>query len=188
MEVMTEISGRYSPNSFSDEEIEGDKIDALIEAARRAPSSFNNQPWRYVFVSRNESSRKDLENSLALPNSWAKKASHLVVVFAREKDDKPYNKVPYHIYDSGLSAMSLVLEAEHQCLKCHQMAGFDPKKVRLALGIPEEYDVLVIIAVGYENKKLKISEKVGSKIKEKIIGSKNRKPFSEIAYFGKFKD
>ncbi len=184
MKVLKEIVERVSVNNFLDVEVEKEKIDALIEAARLTPSSFNNQPWNYSFVSKGDELRKDLERCLNLTNGWAKKASHLVVVFSKAEDDKPYNGIPYHIYDSGLSVMSLVLEVEHQGLRAHQMAGFDGEKIKEVLGISENYDVVVLIAVGYEDKDPGFFESLSSDVKEKILSQRKRKDVKDFVWFG----
>ncbi len=185
--ILNVIKKRYSPSFFTPKNVEQHKILALIEAARLAPSSFNNQPWNYVFVNKKDEARKALEGGLSITNSWAKEAPLLVVLFAREKDDRPYNGIKYHLYDSGLSSMSLVLQAESMGLKCHQMAGFNPAKVRKALGIPKSHDVIALISIGYESKNPSLVGETVAKIKETLIKQRERKPKETKFFFGRFK-
>ena len=185
--ILKAISGRYSPKKFSEQEIETEKLNSIFEAARVAPSGFNNQPWRYVFIDKKSKNRDKLEKSLMPGNGWAKTAPGLIVCFTNKKFQKSANNIPYHIYDSALSVMSLVIEAENQGLKTHQMGGFFGTKVKEAVNIPEEYDVLVVIAIGYEDGNLNIVEKIRDKIINKIIKSRDRKKIEEIVYYDSYK-
>lgn len=187
MNILKEIENRKSVSVFKDNNVEDEKIDALIEAARWAPSSFNNQPWNYVFLSKTDSGRNGVEKALTSTNGWAKKAPLLVVAFARKKDDSVYDEREYYLYDTGQSVMSLVLEAEHQGLRSHQMAGFKGEKVKEALNIGEDYVPIVIIAIGYEEKNKKFLEKVGDKLKEKVLRSRKRKDKEKNFFRGKIK-
>ena len=181
------IKNRRSVSNFLEKDIEKNKIDALIEAARLAPSSFNNQPWKYVFVHKKDRTRGALEEALAVTNGWAKAAPYLIVLFSKEKDDTVYNKIPYYLYDCGLSAMSLVLEAEHQGLKAHQMAGWNMEKVREAVGLKRDYLPIVVIAVGYEEKNPRLLRRFVDAVKDSLIRNRKRKPKNKIFFFGKFK-
>jgi nitroreductase len=187
MEVLEVIKSRRSIYNFSEKDIEKTKIVALIEAARLAPSSFNNQPWKYVFVHRKDKNRRALEDALAVTNGWAKKAPYLIVLFSRGKDDTTYNEIPYYLYDCGLSAMSLVLEAEHQGLRAHQMAGWSANKVRDVVGIGEDYTPVVMIAVGYEEKNPRLLQRFLGALKDGLIRNRKRKSRNKISFFGKFR-
>ncbi len=184
--ILNSIRNRYSPRDFLDKPIENEKINSILEAARLAPSGFNNQPWRYVLVDKKSKNRKKLEHSLLPGNGWAKSAPLLIVLFTHEKFQKSANNIPYHIYDSALSMMSLVIEAENQGLKTHQMGGFVSSKVKKSLSIPLDYDILVVCAVGYESKKLGIKSKIRNSIINKIIKHKERKKIQEIFFIDEF--
>jgi nitroreductase len=186
--VLSEIKDRKSVYFFKNKEISKEKINLLIEAARWAPSSFNNQPWNYIFVHKKDKTRKNLEKALSLTNSWAKKAPYIVVVFAKKQDDTISNGIPYYLYDTGLSTMSLTIEAENQGLSTHHMAGWKAKKVRKALLIPEDYDIIVLIALGYsrEKKGKKFFEKISGRLKEKVLRQRTRKNIKKKFFFEKF--
>jgi len=143
MEILPELKKRISTLIFRDKDIEKDKIQTLIEAARWAPSCFNNQSWNYIFVHKDHATRTGLEDALSRGNGWAKKAPYLVAVGADPKEDCQTNGLPYYAYNAGLSVMSLTIEAEHQGLRVHQMAGWKEDRVKKALekmskGIKEE--------------------------------------------------
>ncbi|HEY9705245.1 MAG TPA: nitroreductase family protein [Allocoleopsis sp.] len=184
--ILSYINDRYSPRNFLNKEIEIEKLDLIFQAARLAPSGFNNQPWRYIVVNKNSPTRKDLENSLMPGNGWASSAPTLIVCFSNKKFQSSANGIPYYIYDSALSVMSLCIEAEHQGLKSHQMGGFFAGKVRKALNIPEDYDILVVIAIGYEDKNLRITQKISEGIKNKIFKPRERKELKEILFYDYF--
>ncbi len=174
------IASRKSVRAFSAKPIEKEKILAMLESARWAPSCGNNQPWRYILVDKEASSRPALEEALAKGNSWAKAAPLLVVVAGRAEDDCLSNEVKYVYYDCGMSVMQFVLEAEHQGLRAHQMAGWEGEKVRAALAIPPEYQPIVLFAVGYEGR----LEELEPGLKEKEMRPRTRKELREIAFEG----
>jgi len=186
MELLSEIKNRQSVIVFQDRDVENEKIDILIEAARWAPSCFNKQDWNYVFVSKKDETRSAFEDALSLGNGWAKSAPYLAAVSANPDDACKTNNLPYYAYDLGLSVMSLVIEAEHQGLRVHQMAGYDEKKMKAALSFPASHRVVVIFALGYEGKIEKIKDKVTDMIKGQITQSRERKDPEKNFFFGKF--
>jgi nitroreductase len=186
MDILPELKNRKSPLVFDEREVEKEKIDALIEAARWAPSCFNNQSWNYVFVHKDDSTRKDLEEALSLGNGWAKRASYLVAVAAKPDEDCEVNGLPYYAYDAGLSVMSMVVEAEHQGLRVHQMAGYDEKRVRKTLGFSEGYRVTVLFALGYEGDIKGMWDKLEQRVKDKMAQPRTRKPREKNFFFVSF--
>jgi len=94
--------------------------------------------------------------------------------------------VSYALYDTGLSVMSLHIEAEHQGLRVHHMAGFNSNKVKEAVDIPEDQKVIVVCALGYEGSIKNILDKLSNKIREKVTQARTRKDPSENFFFGKF--
>ena len=186
MDILTEIRNRKSPLVFSDEDVEKEKIDALIEVARWAPSCYNNQSWNYVFVHRKGLSRKHLEDALFIGNSWAKRAPYLVVVGADPEKDCATNNLPYFAYNAGLSVMSLVLEAEHQGLRVHQMAGWKEDKVKEAVRFPDNYRVIVLFALGYERDPRSIWNELDDRIKNRLMRQRERRPVHENFFYDYF--
>ena len=183
MDILPELRNRKSPQVFDERDVEKEKIDALIEAARWSPSCFNNQSWNYVFVHKDSSTRKNFEEALSLGNGWANKASYLVAVGAKPDEDCDLNGLPYYAYDAGLSVMSMVVEAEHQGLRVHQMAGYNEEKVRKALGFSKDYRVIVVLALGYEGDIKKIWDKLEQRIKDKLAQPRTRKPREKNFFF-----
>ena len=187
MNLLLQIKNRKSPLIFQAKKVEPAKIKILIEAARWAPSCFNDQPWKYIIVNKQAKTRPAFEQALNFGNGWAKAAACLVAVAANPKDDCKINDLPYYAYDCGLSVMNFTLEAEHQGLRVHQMAGYNEKKVKKALKIPAKYRVIVVFALGYEADAKKFWDKLTQKIKDRIAEPRTRKPVKENFFFGQFK-
>ncbi len=187
IDILPEIKNRKSITLFKEQDIEKDKINAIIEAARLAPSSYNNQPWQYVFVHKNNPNRKEVEDSLMIGNGWAKKAPYLIVVGADPDKDTTNNGIYYYLYDCGLSVMNLILEAEHQGLRAHQMGGWEKEKLKKAVSFPLNIDPIVVIAIGYEDKyddTIKgLLSKTNAAIKNFIIKPRKRKNIKENFFF-----
>jgi len=186
MDIVPELKNRESPFVFNEKDVEKEKIEALIEVARWAPSCFNNQPWSYVFVRKGDSTRKDLEEALSLGNGWAKQAPILVAVGAKPDEDCDVNGLPYYAYDTGLSVMSMVVEAEHLGLRTHQMAGYDEKKVKKALGFHESQRIIVLFALGYEGDVKSVWDKLEQRIKDRLAQPRTRKSTEKTFFFASF--
>jgi nitroreductase len=145
------IKRRWSPTAFSDRPIEREVLRSLFEAARWAPSSSNDQPWYYIIAEREDKDEfEKLLSCLTEGNlNWARYAPVLALGVARtrfEKNDKP-NRHAFH--DLGAASMSIALEATARGLCIHQMAGIRPIKARDLYLIPDKFEVVTAIAIGY---------------------------------------
>lgn len=141
---------RWSPRAMSGKDISHEQLMSLFEAARWAPSSFNGQPWRFIYAHRNTPQWDALYNLMVLANQeWTKNAAVLMVVVSRNSFE--YNNKPSrtHSFDAGSAWMSLALQASMMNLVAHGMEGFDYDKARKDLHIPDEYTVEAMIAIGY---------------------------------------
>ena len=176
------ILNRWSPRSFSGEDISDQDLFALFEAARWAPSSYNNQPWRFIYAKRNSKHWDTILNLLVDFNKqWCANASALVVIISKKTFD--YNGKPSvtHQFDSGAAWENLALQATSQGLITHAMQGFDYERARKDLAIPDEYDVMAMVAIGKKGAK----EKLSPELQQREAPS-DRKPLSEIVMEGKF--
>jgi nitroreductase len=177
------ILNRWSPRSMTGEELDDDTIMSLFEAARWAPSSYNNQPWRFIYAKRNTRYWDKLFDLLAEPNKiWAKNAALLIVVASNKNFDINGKFSITHKYDTGAAWENLALEATSRGLVAHGMQGFHYKKAREDLEIPEDFDVMAMIAVGKRGPK----ENLPSNLQEKE-NPNDRKPLNEIIMEGSFK-
>jgi nitroreductase len=177
------ILNRWSPRSMTGEELDEDTIMSLFEAARWAPSSFNNQPWRFIYAKRNTKYWDKLFVLLAEPNKvWAKDAALLVVVISNKNFEYNGKFSITHQYDAGAAWGNLALEATTRGLVAHGMQGFDYEKTRENLEIPEDFDVMAMIAIGKRGSK----ENLPPNLQEKENPT-DRKPLNEIVMEGSFK-
>ncbi len=191
--MLSEIQTRRSSIIFQDRSVEREKLDAMLEAARLAPSSYNHQPWRYIVVNQKEALEK-ARKGLAAGNFWAKQAPVLIISLSKPEFDDQVDGKDYYLYDIGQSVMSLALEAEHLGLSTHQMLGFTEAVVKKEFAIPDEWRVIVVISVGYaadlSSEKRGVIEKFGmrvfEKIRERMVKPRERKSLQEIASFNTF--
>jgi nitroreductase len=183
MEILPEIKKRLSPVLFKKDVVEKEKMDVLIEAARWAPSCMNNQSWNYVLVDKEAPTRSALEEGLSRGNAWAKEAPYLIAVGAMPEEACQVNGIPYYAYDVALSVMSLVIEAEHQGLRVHQMAGWDESTVKKALKFPDGYRVVVVFALGYEEDPKNVWNELDERTRAKTERTRTRKPSTNNFFF-----
>lgn len=173
---------RWSPRAMSGEEIDEKTLFSLFEAAKWAPSSNNNQPWRFIYGRRNTKNWTTFFNLLAEGNQeWAKNAAVLIVVISKTTFDngKPART---HTYDAGAAWENFALQGSLAGLVVHGMQGFDYDKAKEVLGIPVDYQVEAMIAVGKKGEK----EALPAFLQERETPSA-RKSISEIAMEGVFK-
>ena len=131
------------------EALNDDDIMSLFEAARWAPSSYNNQPWRFIYAKRNTEHWDRFFNLLAEGNkNWTKNAALLVVVISRKNFE--FNEKPAitHQFDAGSAWENLALEASSRGIVAHGMQGFDYEKAGVDLGVPHDFEVIAMIAIG----------------------------------------
>ena len=178
------ILNRWSPRSMTGEELDDDTIMSLFEAARWAPSSYNNQPWRFIYAKRNTPQHwNKLFNLLVEPNkAWTKNAALLVVVISGKNFEYNEKYSITHQYDAGAAWENLALEASSRGLVAHGMQGFDYEKARISLEIPDNFDVMAMIAIGKKGQK----ENLPLQLQEKEYPN-DRKPLKEIIMEGTFR-
>jgi len=148
------IEARWSPRAFDpDKAVSHDDLLALLEAARWAPSCFNDQPWRFIVCdkSTDADSWQDAFSTLVERNQlWAKNAPVLVLSVAMANfnhNDKPNR---WAMYDTGAAATSLCLQATALGLIVHQMGGFDAEKARELFHLPSDCTPMAMMAIGYQ--------------------------------------
>ncbi len=140
---------RWSPRAFIPTELSKDQLKKLFEAARWAPSAYNNQPWRFVYATRGAASWQSFVDLLVPFNQlWASNTSVLVIMCARQTFE--YNNEPSktHAFDTGAAWMSLALQAQMMGLAAHGMQGFDYEKAAKLINLPADHVVLAMCAIG----------------------------------------
>jgi nitroreductase len=140
---------RWSPRAMSGEEIAEEDLMSLFEAARWAPSSYNNQPWRILYARRGTEHWPTFLDLLVEGNkAWAKHAAALLLFASKETFDFNGEPYPTHSFDTGAAWENLALQATLKGYVAHGMQGFDYERARAALGIPEGFRVEAMAAVG----------------------------------------
>jgi len=177
------ILGRWSPRALSGEKLTDEEILSLFEAAKWAPSCYNNQPWRFIYVKNGTPVWDKLFSTLAPGNKlWVKNAA--VIVLALSRNNFEYNEQPNPTasFDCGAAWENLALEATTRGLIAHAMSGFDYDVARINFNIPESYKLEVVIALGRPGKKEDLPEDLRA-----IEFPSDRKKVNEIISEGEFK-
>lgn len=145
------ITRRRSIRAFSDKEISKENMQAILEAASWAPSSMNEQPWRYIYAFRGTAGFDTIWNCLVPSNqSWADKAAVLMVSVAEKtfvRNGKPNR---HYMHDTGLANENLIIQAISMDIYAHPMGGFNMHMTREVLQLREDEEVVCFIALGYK--------------------------------------
>jgi nitroreductase len=177
------IEDRRSPRAFADRPVEQEQLETLFEAARWAPSAMNEQPWRFIYATKeDEKDFNRLFNCLVEGNSWARNASALFVTVAKKTYDFNGNPNSHAWHDVGLATGNLLLQATELGLHVHLLGGFKADKAREVLGIPEGYEPVTMGAVGY----IGDPETLPEALKARELAPRTRKPLQELVFRGKW--
>jgi len=182
--VHTIIKQRWSPQAFSDKTISEKNLQSLFEAARWAPSCFNEQPWLFIYARKEDRSKfNKILNCLSEKNQlWAKTAPLLMVTIAKTEFDhngKP-NRHAWH--DVGQAISYLTFQAISMGIYCHQMAGFSRSHIIDSLEIPDGFEPVSAVAVGYLGDSDDLTE--DQQIRERV--PRFRKKQTKFVFKGKF--
>jgi nitroreductase len=176
--VLPVVLARWSPRSFADRDVNPADLKRVFEAARWAASSNNEQPWRFLVGLRNSSTHQKIFSTLVGFNqSWAGAAPVLILGVASSKFSHNGSSNAYALYDLGAASAFLCLQAASLGLKTHSMAGFDHDAARQTFGIPEDYLLGAVIALGYQGEPSALSHE---KLIAQEIAPRTRKPLSEF--------
>ncbi|HSX11144.1 MAG TPA: nitroreductase family protein [Chlamydiales bacterium] len=177
------ILKRWSPRAMSGEPLNDDVLMSLFEAARWAPSSYNNQPWRFLYAKRNTPHwDKFFDLLVDFNKQWCANAAVLGVIASEKVFEKNNKPSPTHSLDAGAAWENFALEGTARDLVVHGMQGFDYQKAARALKVPEHFEVLAMFAVGKKAPK----ESLPPDLQQKEVPS-TRKKVAEIAFEGGFK-
>lgn len=176
------LLNRWSPRAMTGESIDQETLNSLFEAARWAPSSFNEQPWRFLYAKRETPHfQKFFDLLIPFNQQWCKQAAVLAVIIARMTYEKNNAPSPSHALDTGAAWENLFLEGVSRSLVIHGMSGFDYQKARAVLNIPDEFAILAMFAVGKKAKK----ETLPEELQKKEVPS-SRKKIEEFVIEGGF--
>jgi nitroreductase len=178
------LAQRWSPYAFADQSVTDQELRSLFEAARWTASSYNEQPWRYIVAKKQDADEFERLHSCLLEGNqaWAKAAPVLAVgcVSLRfEMNDKPNSAA---VHDLGAASASLTFEATNRGMAVHQMIGIDPDKVRETFGLPEAYQPVTGLAIGFAAP----ADTLPERLRERDLAPRTRKPLNEFVFSGQW--
>lgn len=155
-----------------------------FEAARWAPSSYNEQPWSYIVAKRENTAEFEKLLSCLLEGNqlWAKAAPVLALGIVRlnfVRNGQPNRSA---VHDLGLATANLCVEATARSLFVHQMIGIVQEQARKVYGIPEDSEAWTALAIGYLGDPNELPEK----LKERDLALRQRKPLRELVFGGQW--
>jgi len=174
---------RQSKRAYLPDAVPDDVLQRVMEGARWAPSCANKQPWRFC-IARAPEALDRAQEALSRGNAWAKAAPVLIAVAARAEDGvtRADNGVTYYLFDCGLAVENLLLAAVEEGLMGHPMAGFNADRAKEAFAMPDEYDVICMISLGYPGDISLLDEQTRAKDER----PRTRKPLSETVFYDRW--
>lgn len=180
------IANRWSGRAYdASQPVSQANIVSLLEAARWAPSCYGDQPWRFIVWDKNQDAaawQKACDCIVPGNQAWAKDAPVLVLVCADTLFNHNQKPNRWGGYDTGAAAVSLCLQATSIGLMTHQMGGFDGDKARVAFNIPEQFEMMSMMSVGYAAD----IESLEGETKERETSARQRRPLGELFFNGEW--
>ena len=175
---------RWSPRAFDGSVMPADDLRTILDAGRWAPSSFNYQPWRFLYATRDDAANWARFLDLLIPFNaiWAKEASVLLFILSETTMGSPDKPSHSHSFDAGAAWSAIALQSTLIGYHAHGMVGIDMDKTRAELGIPDGFRIEAAVAIGRMGDPASLPEKLQAREEPS-----NRKPLEEIAYSGNFR-
>jgi nitroreductase len=177
------LNNRFSPRSFSPREISGRELELVLEAARWAPSSMNEQPWRFVVTRRGGEGHVRLLETLNPSNQvWADKAPVLILSMVNRTLSRN-GQVNHHArHDLGLATAHFTAQATALGMGVHILGGFNAEAARSTFQIPEELDIVSVLVLGFPGD----PEQLPENLRERESRRSVRHPLSELVRYGAY--
>jgi nitroreductase len=184
LEVHPLLATRFSPRAFSAREVTDEELELVLEAARLAPSSMNEQPWRFLVTRQGGEGYDRLLACLAESNRiWADKAPVLILNMAAHNLSRNGRPNHHAWHDLGLSIAQLTVQATALGMGLHQLGGFYADQAREAFGIPEEFDLVSVIALGFPG----APDDLPENLRQRELVRSPRKPLEELVWHGRMR-
>lgn len=181
-DIIPLLRNRRSTRAFAHRSIEMDKLFRVFEAARWAPSSGNEQPWRFIVATRDE--EELYRNLLGVLNesnvAWAQNAPVLFVSIAKTTRGNDGSENRHAYYDVGQAVGHLTVQALEEGLTLRQMGGFNHQKAREVLRIPHGFEPVSVIALGYADD----PETLPDSLYERELAPRTRRPLEDTVFVG----
>lgn len=178
------LAARWSGRAYdASKPVTSAQVISMLEAARWAPSCFGDQPWRYVVCNKAENMQAwqaAFDCLVAANQSWAVNAPVLLLICTDTLFSHNQKANKWGAYDTGAATENLCLQATALGLMAHQMGGFDADKARIAFKVPERYQILPMVAVGYQAP----VDTLTDELKEREVAPRSRKALGELFFNG----
>ena len=176
------LDGRFSPRAFAERDVTDAELELIVEAARWAPSSMNEQPWRFLATRRGGEGHAELLASLASSNAvWADKAPVLLLAMVKRTFTRNGHENYHARHDLGLAIGQLTAQATALGMGLHQLGGFSPDAARSAFGIDQDLDLVSVIVLGFPGDPNELPDN----LRERELNRSTRKPLAEILHRGR---
>nr|WP_297789580.1 nitroreductase family protein [uncultured Allomuricauda sp.] len=184
-EIYALLKQRYSPRIFKEDKLKSGHIKQLFEAARWSASSFNRQPWRFIYAEKGSEAYDKMVDCMSDFNkSWAVNAPFLLLTAYKEKTED--GKENFHaLHDLGLSLGNMTVQAQYLDIALHHMAGIDWEKAQKVFNVPEGYHISTAIAIGYYGGDI---NNLSGDLQESETAERTRMPQKDFAFEGEWKD
>lgn len=178
------LAKRWSPRAYDERPVEPEKLASLFEAARWAPSSNNEQPWRFIVAEKREESQWNRLFACLVEGNrkWSQRVPVLILSLASLNFEDEGMPNRHALHDTGLAVENLALQAATLGLAAHQMAGFDAEKARIDLKIPAGYEPVAIIAIGYPGDPNALADH----LKQREVAPRTRRPIAQFVFSGEW--
>lgn len=177
------LNARYSPRAFSGQAVTQEELELVLEAARWAPSSMNEQPWRFLVTRRGEEGHAALLDAINPSNRlWADKAPVLILALVHRALSRNGQENFHARHDLGLATAQFTVQATALGLGVHILGGFRSEGARYAFRIPEEFDLVSVLVLGHPG----TADQLPANLKDRELHHSARRPLSELVYYGRF--
>lgn len=177
------LESRWSPRAFNGEKIGKEKLQRLFEAARWSPSASNEQPWFFIIGEAGDPTYQMIFDSLVEFNQmWVKTAPVLMLAICKKTSAKTGKANDWCRYDVGQSVAHLTFQASYEGLYVHQIGGFDTEKSRKLFLIPDDYEAVTAIAVGF----IGDYQLLDPRLQKSELAERERKNSVEFVFSDKF--
>jgi nitroreductase len=188
VELRKVIAERRAYRALESVEITEAMIREVMDDVRLAPSCFNNQSWRFVFVFES-AALAAMKTALNKGNAWAQAASMIVAVASRKDLDcvipaKDYQEREYFLFDTGMAAAYLILRLTERGLVAHPIAGYSEQTAKQAIGMPDDMKLITLLIVGRRTEG--VSAALSDSQKTSELTRPPRKPFEEVAFLNAY--
>jgi nitroreductase len=178
------IKERRSPLAYSERSVGREELRSLLEAARWAASSYNQQPWHFIVATKEDPREYERLLGCIVPANalWAASAPVLMLSVAKLTYDSNGAPNRHALYDVGQATANLAIQATALGLAVHQMGGFDMERARAEFQIPEGYEPVAAIAVGYSGD----TESLPESLRERASAPRTRRELGKFVFTGRW--